>query len=295
MSFSSEIKEKISAETYKSTCCRKAFINGVLSSKARSENGVVSFNIENASLAAALAKYIVEFYGKEPTVGVPKSGGRCRVVTFESKAADRYLESLANGAPLLAARCPNCQSAFLRGFFFAAGRVSDPQKQYSLEFSPIDHHEKYLDLINAEGISLKSTTRRGVRILYLHSCDAIESFFALANLNSVAFAFMNAKIEGEFRNNINRGVNCETNNITRAVNVSQRHVRVIKRLIAANMLSFLPEELQETALFRLENASLTLAQLAAISVPAISKSGLIHRLNRICEYAEQLLKDTGKK
>ena len=100
---------------------------------------------------------------------------------------------------------------------------------------------------------------------------------------------MNAKIEGELRNNANRVFNCDTNNIDKAVRASLKHISYISRLDEANLLSSLPEELEATARLRLLYKDYSLAQLAAISVPSISKSGLSHRLNKISEIAEKLL------
>ena len=64
---------------------------------------------------------------------------------------------------------------------------------------------------------------------------------------------------------------------------------VIARLDKAKLLSSLPEELAATAILRMEYPDLTLAELARISVPPISKSGLAHRLNKILELSEKLL------
>ena len=117
----------------------------------------------------------------------------------------------------------------------------------------------------------------------------LEDFFALIGINNAAFALMNAQIEGELRNNANRIFNCDTNNIDKSVRESHRQIVAITRLEEANLLSSLPEELEKTARLRLLHKDLSLAQLAAVSVPAISKPGLSHRLNKIIEIADRLL------
>lgn len=139
------------------------------------------------------------------------------------------------------------------------------------------------------GIELKKTIRRGIAVLYLKKSEVIEDFFAKIGLNNAAFAFMNAKIKGEFRNNANRIANCETNNIGKAVSASHRQISVIDELDRANLLSSLPDELEKTAKLRIRYRDLSLSQLAAISVPPISKSGLSHRLNKIMELAPHLM------
>jgi DNA-binding protein WhiA len=111
-------------------------------------------------------------------------------------------------------------------------------------------------------------------------------------MNSAAFLIMNAKINGQIRNEAKRVANCETNNIDKAVNASIKHITAIKALDDAGLLSSLPEELENTARLRLKYSDLSLSQLAQMSVPPISKPGLSHRLKKIMEIAEQKI---GKK
>ena len=53
-------------------------------------------------------------------------------------------------------------------------------------------------------------------------------------------------------------------------------------------LERLSSELIETALLRLENDDVSLAELALLHEPPISKSGLNHRLEKICAAAEDI-------
>lgn len=290
MSFCSELKSEIVLHPIKNTCCRKALLLGILSAKATAEGKLVSLNLENNEYADFCAKLVSEFYGRQATVSPPKAGGRCRVLSFESASASSYISSLVAGREFFVEKCQGCRSAFLRGFFFAAGRVSDPEKQYHLEFSPIRYTAEFSAFMAECGIEVKTANRRGVDIIYAKKSGVLEDFFAFIGVNSAAFALMNAKIEGELRNNANRVFNCDTNNIDKAVRASLKHISYISRLADANLLSSLPEELEATARLRLKHKDYSLAQLAAISVPPISKSGLSHRLNRISEIAEKLLR-----
>ena len=133
------------------------------------------------------------------------------------------------------------------------------------------------------------STRRRERVVYFRNSTAIEDFFATIAATSATFDIINSKIHRDMRNDANRIANCEMNNINRAVDAARKHIDTIERLIEANKLSFLPPELEKTALFRIENKELSLSQLAAASSPPISKSGLNHRLKKIMEIAEQLL------
>ena len=109
-------------------------------------------------------------------------------------------------------------------------------------------------------------------------------------MNQTAFDIMNAKIQAELRNNTNRIVNCETNNIGRAVSASMSQIALISELIDKGLISLLPDELERTARFRMENKDMSLSQMAGAITPPISKSGLSHRLKKITELAESILK-----
>ena len=159
-----------------------------------------------------------------------------------------------------------------------------------LEFSPVNCCDKFKEALLEIGVDARAIQRGGRTDLYIKKSAIIEDFFAFIGLNSAAFAFMNATIESEFRNNTNRIVNCETNNISKSVTASHKQISVIEELEKANLLSSLPEELEATARLRIKYRDLSLSQLAAVSVPAISKSGLSHRLKKITEMAEKLLK-----
>ena len=72
--------------------------------------------------------------------------------------------------------------------------------------------------------------------------------------------------------------------------VSNRQVGIISKLEELQLLSSLPDELEETARLKLRYPDLPLSALAAQMTPAISKSGLSHRLKKIEELGAKLLK-----
>ena len=294
MSFSSDLKAEIIEQPIKTSCCRKAFASALIASKARLVDGGIQMNLENDALGGLAVRYISEFFGATPEIQRPKSGGRCRVLSLTSKSAIRYLNGINLNDPLYVPKCPGCAAAFFLGVFFAAGRISDPAKQYLLEFSPTNCCDKFMKALSEIGVDVRATQRGGRTDLYIKKSAIIEDFFAFIGLNSAAFAFMNATIESEFRNNTNRIVNCETNNISKSVTASHKQISVIEELEKANLLSSLPEELEATARLRIKYRDLSLSQLAAVSVPAISKSGLSHRLKKIMEYSETLLPGVKK-
>lgn len=63
---------------------------------------------------------------------------------------------------------------------------------------------------------------------------------------------MNAKMEKDLRNHVNRRMNCDTANLDKALAASKEQLRSIKKLEAAGRLDGLPEKLKQTAAFRME-------------------------------------------
>lgn len=290
MSFSSEQKGELINQAYKSACCRRALLCGMLFARAANlAEDMISFNLEKRESAEFASKHIKEFYGQTPKISRPPRGGRCVNVAFKSKSAAKYLASLSKTEDLFLPKCPSCTSSFLRGVFIASGRISDPMKQYGLEFSVGERTDIFCALLSELGVPPLVTHKATGPVVYYKNSSFIEDFCALAAMNTTAFAVMNAKIKSDIRNNANRVANCETNNIGKAVNASMKQMDTLILLERAGLLSSLPEELEATARLRMEHRDLSLSQLAAISVPPISKSGLSHRLTKIMELAEQLL------
>ena len=99
---------------------------------------------------------------------------------------------------------------------------------------------------------------------------------------------MEAKVEKDLRNGVNRRVNCETANLTKVVDASMEQIAAIHRLEEAGKLDELPVKLRQTAELRLENPESTLTELAEMLDPPVSKSALNHRMRKLVELANEL-------
>ena len=136
----------------------------------------------------------------------------------------------------------------------------------------------------------RRTQRTKQYIYYLKDGEAIADFLAYIGANTAAFDFMNSRIEREFRNNINRQVNCDTANIEKQLRAVRKYNDVIGQLVASDKIDSLPAELRETAILRLENEQLSLTDIGKLLKPPVSKSGVKHRLDKIMALAEDILK-----
>lgn len=289
MSFNSELKEQIITAQYKTQCCKRSLIYGMLFAKGECTGDRITLTLEKELYAEFAARLIKEVFGSDSQLSRPGSGGRLVLLTFKSSAAKKYLEKEKSKDELVLPRCASCRSSFLRGVYLASGRTADPEKIYSLEFSLKERSDLFAEWLSGIGLSPKISDKKSGRTIYFRNSSDIEDLFANAGLNNAMFSVIEAKFNGEAKRNIHRVTNCIANNIQKAVDASAKQIALITELKDANLLSSLPEELEATARLRLEYPDLSLSQLSAVSVPKVSKPGLSHRLKKIMELGNTLL------
>lgn len=291
MTFSLETKLEVSLSPMKKPCCRRAFISGILLGGADVSGDDISLYIEGEELAELACKFIKEQFGRDAQP--VKTGGRgIRLVSFSSKSAAEFLHSIGITLPIdKFIKCDECKKAFLRGIFVGGGTVSEPlKKNYHLEIKSRskENISFLISLLEEEGQPFKISTRLGKQSFYLKNSDAIEDFLFYIGSSKQAFAFMNAKINHEIKNDINRRTNCETGNIARSTASAAKHLNAIRFLTERGRLSELGPELEYTAQMRLKNPEMSLVQLGQAMTPAVSKPGLYHRFEKICAFAESI-------
>jgi len=98
---------------------------------------------------------------------------------------------------------------------------------------------------------------------------------------------MEAKVEKDLKNKINRRVNCEAANYLKSLDAALDQVEAINRLERDGRLDKLPESLRETARLRRENPELSLVELAKLSGGTLSRSGLNYRLKKIMDFEKK--------
>lgn len=182
-----------------------------------------------------------------------------------------------------------CRNAFLRGAFLAGGSVTDPEKRYHLELATT-HFKVSLEafsLLLDLGFSPKDTVRNGSSILYFKQSDSIEDFLTYLGAPVSAMGVMEAKLEKDMKNHINRIVNCDNANTSKVVDAAQSQITAIRSLQERGIFDSLPEKLRCTAILRLENPESNLAELAALSDPPITKSAVNHRLRKLTELSKE--------
>ena len=179
------------------------------------------------------------------------------------------------------------QEAFVCGAFLAGGSVTDPEKRFHLELATAhqsvsrEMHTVLLDL----GFSPKEAARGGNALLYFKKADAIADFFTTLGAPVTAMGVMTAKVDKEMRNTVTRQINCDSANADKTVNAAQEQIAAIRRYAREWGLDALPEPLKDAALLRITNPEASLADLAQLSNPPVTKSCLNHRLKKIMSLA----------
>ena len=142
-------------------------------------------------------------------------------------------------------------------------------------------------LLLEAGFTPKETTRKGNCVTYFKQSEAIEDFLTAIGAPVAAMEVMNAKAEKDLRGSVNRRVNCDAANLDKAVDAAQVQLEAIATLEERGLLEELPDKLKEAVDLRVAHPELTLAQLAELCNPPVSKSAFNHRLRKLVELAGQ--------
>ena len=125
-------------------------------------------------------------------------------------------------------------------------------------------------------------------VIYWKDTQRIEDFLTTIGAPRAAMALMEGKVEKQIRNEINRQVNCETANMIKVTAASAKQIAAIERALVLRGIEIFPENLRDTVDLRVAHPTASLAELAAMFDPPLSKPGLNHRLRKIMEIAGQV-------
>ncbi len=187
-------------------------------------------------------------------------------------------------------RCGHCFSAFVASAFLCCGTMTDPSKEYNLEFlCPRYNLAKDLEGILAEHeFTPRRTVRKGVNVIYVKASEQVADLLTFMGAGGAAMQIMDHKMFKELRNKTNRLNNCEMANIDKVVTANVAAKKAIEYLQQKGDFDALPAPLRQAAQLRLDWPDLSLAQLVEKSPEPISKSGLSHRLKKLEHLAEEL-------
>ena len=183
-----------------------------------------------------------------------------------------------------------CKSAFLRGAFLAGGSVTDPGKGYHLELTTTHQsvaRQGYALIEEVMGFYPKTAIRGGTQVLYLKQSDLISDVLTYVGAPVAAMGIMEAKLEKELNNRVNRRCNCDDANTSKVVEAAQEQLVAIRTIRSRGLFDNLPVKLQMAAVAREENPEASLTELAAMMEPPITKPAMNHRLQKLVQVAQE--------
>ena len=276
-------------------CCLDAYVYGMVCFARRFGSDGLVLASKHAQVADIMFDALVRYGVPENGIDRQSNASESRLLITEKNEIDRLLMGFGylGDEPSLRLRtenflCPDCVKSFLAGAFIAGGTVTDPGINYHLEF--IVNRARFCADLSA---LLESTeyapklVRRGyARVLYYKDSTAIEELLAMMGACVCSMELMQTKIVKDIRNSANRRANCDNANIDKALAASEAVRRDIEYLKEFHP-SALDGELLAVADLRCEYAELSLSELGALCSPALSKSAVNRRMDRIRETAKQ--------
>ncbi len=303
MSFASDVKNEIClSQKHGKDCCLLAECYGILLFAGAFHAGGFKIMTKNAAFAERVPWLFEKVFGAgvKTAVTETKEGSP---LYFLSEASPGAMEAIFAGLSVSPAasvsltlipallRTTCCKKAFMRGAFLAGGTLTDPEKAYYLEFSTprMAVAAGFKAFLAGElEAAPKKMMRKSNYVLYYKESEHIEDLLTLIGAVSSALKMMEVKVVRDVRNHVNRVTNCETANITKTVYAAASQLEAVERIRRKRGLSALSGPLRQAAELRRKYPEASLAELAALADPPVSRSGLNLRLKKLAEIAEGL-------
>lgn len=309
MSFSGKVKDELSKQCPVARHCQIAEVAAIISLCGRigiSQNDTYSVRIhtENIAVARKYFTLLKKAYNIDTEISIRQSSKlRNYTITIKhhkdamkvlqaSKLIDEYGEICENLSVssniLIQKEC--CKRAFIRGAFLASGSISDPEKFYHFEIvcTTEDKAVQLKNIIQYFNIDAKIVERKKHFVVYIKEGAGIVDILNVMEAHVALMDLENVRILKEMRNSVNRKVNCETANLKKTVSAAVKQIEDIKFIRDKVGLSVISDNLEEMARLRLDNPDASLKELGEMLTPAVGKSGVNHRLRKICEIADDL-------
>lgn len=296
-SFSNEVKrELVSTVTDKDR--RYACLYGILLFCRNITDDSIGFTTESEEFSQLFPRIVKSVFKDNVVVNTEitekKSGGKIYALSISSENTEdilnRYNIDIHDRKINMRHIANNSLSSFIAGVFLICGSISDPNKEYHLEFVMPDEriYDDFHDILLSVGIDGKKTDRKGQTVLYVKDSENIEDVLTFIGAMQSTIDIMNIKIYKDVRNKANRIANCDSANIDKAIAAASKQTEDINFLIQNKVFEGLSADLRETAELRLENPEATLQEIGELLKKPIGRSGVMRRFKRISQIADEL-------
>lgn len=296
-SFAYKVKSELCRQPVSRQCCARAEAYGVLLFCNTFSSAEVRIITENPEFAGRLPRLFQRAFSLKFD-SLPDGTRDKLIFRITRQEKLRRIVDLLGYDPslvlhvnfgLLEDEC--CRTAFLRGAFLAGGSVTDPEKRYHLELAG-NHRQASRELcalLTEMGFLPRMVIRGAATVIYFKQSEHIEDLLTKLGAPVAAMDIMTTKVDKAIRNGANRAMNCDIANVNKILEAATEQQSAIEALAKSGQLDRLPEKLQQTARLRLEHPELSLAQLAELCDPPVSKSCMNHRMRKLNEEAKKLL------
>ena len=124
-------------------------------------------------------------------------------------------------------------------------------------------------------------------MLYVKQSELISDFLTFLGAPIAAMGIMEARLEKELNNKVNRRCNCDDANISKVVEAAQEQLAAIHVIQEAGLMEKLPAKLKQAADARSDNPAASLSELAAMMDPPISKPAMNNRMKKLVQLAKE--------
>ncbi len=307
MSFSSDVKKELLNFYDENRHCNIAELSAILLTFGEflyeRENSYIKIYTENKVAVLKCYKLIKTLFDCECEVFMRTGkGSKKNVLYFMAVFGEKAVFNILNATGIIedGIICKKvnsvvvgsvcCKRAFIRGAFISGGSLCNPERNYHLEFveSSFELAEEIKNFINSFSVESKVVERKKHYIIYIKEGEQIVELLNIMSAHKALMDLENVRIVKDVRNNVNRIVNCETANLNKIVLASVKQREEIEYIERTVGLSYLPRQLYDVAVLRLQYPDLSLKELGEIMVPPVGKSGVNHRLKKIISIAENL-------
>ena len=289
MSFASDVKTEMINIDPDEPCCIRAELNAMLKFRGFVGDGKIGLTCNAAPVlrrALSLLKKLYPNVRTEISFSRFNRSRRSKHYSFKLALTSQTIELqraiYSNEFP--SSDC--CRAAYLRGAFLVGGTINRPESHYHWEVKTTDESAALFLLRSMSRLDFPARIfkRNNQFVVYLKEFDSIIDFLAFTGAEESIDRYEVARNIKDVRILANRLVNCETQNLQRAVDAAQRQLDDIKLILKHKIK--LSDALRATCQARLKNPEMSMSELAPLL--KITTSGVKFRMGQIHLLAEPL-------
>jgi hypothetical protein len=309
MSFAKEVKKELQSLKHLD-CCNKAELSALLhinGSIEKNNDGIsIVFQSTNNSVVRRFVYIYKKIYDDDYTLiqkKIHQFKSKEQFIIKINESVDILMNelSLINNqaiffqdveSDLIEKEC--CKKAYLRGAFLASGSINSPDTSaYHAEIQSYSENHAHVieEIANSFQLNAKVSKNKRGYITYMKEAEKIADFLRVIGANNALFLFEDTRIKRDFKNSINRVINCDIANEKKAMDAANEQLGYID-YVEKHGEKKLSKSMKEAIFLRKKYPESSLLELSYASEEhfdkRISKSALNHRFRAIKDLANQI-------